>query len=337
MTENNKSLDVFGIENALLDIIIKVEDKTLQTYDLHKGKMHLVSPGVQTEILKEMKKSEIQLIPAGSCTNTIMGLANLGMKVGFCGKVGSDEHGDFYELELNKDGIKTKIAKENHTITGKVVSLVTHDGERTFAVNIGAAIKLKKNEIPEQEIANSKILYITAYTLEDESMRESVLHAIDIAKKSRTLVAIDLADEHLIKRILPVLKEIVEKHVDILFLNEKEALAFTEKDKNVGEAIKELEKLSKLVIIKLGEKGSVILHKNKVYKIPCQYFKPVDTTGAGDLYASGFLYGYLKELPLKKCGEIGAFVASKIVIQDGARLKTPIKEDVEKFMAIDSA
>lgn len=325
-----KKYDVFGIENALLDVIIPVEETTIVDLGLTKNKMHLVSADVQKNVLQALHTKIDGKIPAGAATNTVIGLANFGLATAFCGKVGADEYGAFYENELRKDGIEPFLSKDDMQ-TGTVVSLVTPDAERTFAVHLGAASLLQKSDIPLHVVSESKIVHLSAFTLEDTALRSAVIPALDTAKAHNTIISLDLADAFLIKRAKAILQEIVTKYADILFVNEQEALAFAEKE-SIDEAIEILEQLNKTVVVKKGENGSVILSEGSRIEIPCDYVTPVDTTGAGDLYAAGFLYGYLHGATLERCGHMGSFAAAKIVQQKGARLIASLKHEMQKLL-----
>jgi len=321
-----KEYDVYGIGSALMDFLIEADEELLKQFNLKKGNMHLIDEKASIELLKKIKEYNMEIAPGGSSANTLAGIALLGGKVVFCGKVGDDEHGHMYEKKMAKN-IKSNISKTN-VLTGHAITFITKDSERTFATHLGAALHLKKEDIIEEDIKKSKILHIEGYQLEDKGLREASLHAMEIAKKHDTKVSIDLADPGLVERNKEDLMNIVKKYADIVFANENEAKAFTGKDEE--EALDEISKMVDIAIVKIGEKGSFI-KKDKIIRIPGFKVKAVDTTGAGDMFAAGFLYGLCKDYDLEKCGKIGAYVAAKVVEKIGARLDKISKEEIDKL------
>ncbi len=268
------------------------------------------------------------MTPAGGTTNTLMGIANLGGKCVLCGKIGKDSHGDFYEEIITKDNIKSNLARCEKHATGRFLNFITPDAERTFAVNLGAAINLKKPEIIEEDIKQSKILYVTGY--EFEAAQDTVMHALDIAKANNIKIALDLADPELVKRNLEDIKALI-RITDIVFMNETEATALTglEPEQAVSEIGQENGKDDGIVIVKIGKGGSFVHSNGTTTKIEPYLKDAVDTTGAGDLYAAGFLYGLVNEKPLELCGKYGSYMASKIVEIIGGRLENSVKEEID--------
>ena len=174
--------DVIGIGNPLMDVLVKVDDKTISNLNLKKGSMHLIDEETSKNILKSFNEDSLLLVPGGDVVNTVTGIANLGGKSVFCGKVGDDEHGLLIEKIMTKDGVKTSLVKGTLK-TGSAISLVTPDQERTFATHLGSAITLSKDEVIIKDIKNSKILYVTGYVLEDPNLRKMALKALNEAKK----------------------------------------------------------------------------------------------------------------------------------------------------------
>jgi len=322
-----KEYDVYGIGSALMDFLIEADEELLRQFSLKKGNMHLIDENASAELLKKIKEYNMQIAPGGSSANTLAGIALLGGKVVFCGKVGDDEHGYMYEKKMSET-IRSNISKTN-ILTGHAITFITKDSERTFATHLGAALHLKKEDLIEEDIKKSKILHIEGYQLEDKNLRETSLHAMEIAKNNNTKVSIDLADPGLVKRNKEDLRNIVKKYADIVFANENEAKAFTGKDEEA--ALDEISKLAEIAIVKIGRKGSLVKKGDKIIKVPCYKVKAIDTTGAGDMYAAGFLYGLCKNYDLEKCGKLGAYVAAKVVEQIGARLDKISKEEIDKL------
>ena len=324
-----RKYDVYGIGNALVDLLIEVEEHHLERLKLKKGNLHLMNKDDIKELLAELKGHKIVLAPGGSCANTISTIAKLGGKSVFCGIVGDDEYGNFYCLEMEKGKVTNNIIKSQGT-TGHAVTLITPDTQRTFSVFLGQAIMLRKEHINHLEIAQSKILHIEGYLLEDKALQAAALKAMEIAKANRVVVSLDLGDPGLISRNIKDFKSIVQTYADILFLNEDEAKVFTGCD-NVEDALLKASMMTQIVIIKLGKKGSLIKKGEKIIKIEPVIVNAVDTTGAGDNYAAGFLYGLTKKFDLKKCGELGSRLGAEIAKKIGARFDTEIDDIIKEL------
>ncbi|MCK4588931.1 MAG: adenosine kinase [Nanoarchaeota archaeon] len=319
--------DVFGIGNALMDILIKIDDDHLVEFDLKKGRSHLFEREEFEKMLKKLEEREHKLIPAGGTTNTIMGLANLGAQCVLCGKIGRDKHGDYYEDVIVKDDIKCNLVRCDKHGTGRIINLMTPDAERTFAVNLGASINLEKEEVINEDIKESQVFYFTGY--EFSSFREIVNHCLFIAKQNGVKVAFDLADPGIVSKNLNDIKELL-KSVDIVFMNESEAEALT--GLIAEEAVKKIGEEVKVVVVKVGKEGSFVYGGGSVIKIEPYLKEAVDTTGAGDLYAAGFLYGILKGKSLELCGKYGSYMSSKVVGVIGGRLDCCVKKEVDSLV-----
>jgi sugar/nucleoside kinase (ribokinase family) len=325
-----KANDVIGLGSALMDLLIEIDENKLIEFDLKKGEMHLVDEEKAKEVLDKINKHQfiIEKIPGGSSANTLKGISLLGGNAILCGKVGDDLHGEIYVQEIEKFGLTTRINKHTKT-TGHAVSFITPDSERTFSTHLGAAIELYKEDVLEEDIEKSKVLHLEGYQIEGPT-RETILHAIELAKKHDTLVSIDLADPGLIRRNKEFLKELVMNKADIVFVNEKEAEEFTGLQEE--EAARELGKHCKIAIVKVGKGGSLIYFNENITKIPCYPAQCIDTTGAGDSYAAGFLYGYCNNWNTENSGKLGSLLASKVVEQKGVGMKNinaeKLKEEI---------
>ncbi|TKJ17245.1 adenosine kinase [Candidatus Woesearchaeota archaeon B3_Woes] len=319
-----KKYDVFGIGNALMDTLVEVDDRDINDLELKKGTMHLVEEAHVSFVTNFLKNKNSKKQAGGSVSNTIAGVANLGGKSFFTGKVGRDKLGFDYEMIMMRQGVHCDLKKDD-VGTGNVISLITKDSERTFITYLGSAVKFSKKDINKKELLKSKILHLEGYMLENLNLRKASLHAMKIAKRNGVIISIDLSDSALIERNLEDFKKIVKKYCDILFLNEDEARSFT--GKNEEEALLDVSRMVKLAIIKLGECGSIIKTKNKVLRFKA--YKPkkvVDTTGAGDIYAAGILYSISNKLSLEDAGKIASYAATKVIEQTGARLDYELKE-----------
>jgi len=314
--------DVFGIGNPLVDLIFKVDNDVLVELDLAKGIMHLMDEDAVAKLLRRLEHEKVHIAPGDSTANTLAGIANLGGSVCFCGKVGLDEHGLYYEKTLNDGGVSHNLAKCS-LMTGKAITLITPDTERTFAVHLGASAQLEKEDVFEHEICQSKFLHLTGYQLEDKKLRETGLHAMELAKRHNVKISIDLADPNIIKRNRNDLIKIVRKYANIVFVNEAEAAVLT--GKKPEQALDELSGMADIAVVKLGEKGSLIKQGNNVHTISAFRVNAVDTTGAGDMYAAGILYGLTHGYSLEKAGKLASYAAAKVVEQVGARLRDKIK------------
>ncbi len=341
----NKPNDVLALGNAIMDFLIELDDLKLRELNLTKGEMTLVDEPKIKEILNKVQHEQlkVQLCPGGSAANTLRGLALLGADVILYGKIGKDKHGEIYLEEIEKQGVKTRI-NIHHKITGKALTFITPDAERTFSVHLGAAPHLAPEEILEEDIEKSKIVHLEGYQLEGET-KEAVLRAIDLAKKHKTLVSLDLADAGVIRRNKTTLLEIFSL-VDIIFLNEKEIEAFLSTEENAKgkenqeenkeqkidqvESLLELGQYVPTVVLKLGANGSLILHEDVIHTIKPFPAKAIDTTGAGDIFAAGFLYGFSHGWEMEKAGELGSLFASKVVEQIGVKINEVDAEELKK-------
>ncbi len=320
----NKTNDVIGMGSPLMDF--QIDDQRLLEMDLRKGEMHLVDHDKAKAILQklEQQKVTIEQCPGGSVANTLRGIGLLGGNVILCGKVGDDKHGEYYIEQMKNHRVQRNITKHS-AVTGHAITFITPDAQRTFSVHLGAAIELSKADVIEEDIANSRVLHLEAYQLEGKT-REIVLYAIELAKKHGTSISLDLADPGLIRRNKEFLQKLLRESINIVFANEAEAKEFTGQDD--VHALTELAKVCSTAVVKLGPDGSLIAHAGELIMAPAFTAKPVDTTGAGDTYAAGFLYGYCQGWPLQKAAALGSLMAARIVEQKGVRLD---RIDIEKL------
>jgi len=320
-----KKYDVFGIGSALMDTLMHVDYKDIEDLRFKKGNMHLVDDA-HIDFIKTVLKSKKQTKQAGgSASNTIADVANLGGKAFFNGKIGRDKLGFDYEMIMKNQGVNCDLKKEDFT-TGNLISFITPDSERTFATYLGSAVNFNKKDINKKELLKSKILHLEGYPLEIPGFKNALLKAMKIAKRNNIIISVDLSDPALIERNLKEFREIVKKYVDILFLNENEAKVFTGKD-DEKQALLEASKYVKLAIVKTGSKGSMMKIRNKILKFKAYPPKKVvDTTGAGDMYAAGVLFGISHGLSLEESGKIASFAATKVIEQVGARIEYDLKD-----------
>lgn len=309
------NFDIYGMGNALLDILVEVPDKFITQLNLTKGRQHVINEKQSKALLDKIKFANATIAAGGSASNAVATCAQLGLQAGFCGKIGDDEYGIQYENETKEAGVYTRLHKTNK-LTGHVVVLITPDAERTMAVNLGCSTDLKKEEVIEQDIASSKILHIDGYQIEQAA--ETCQHALKLAKKHKIKISIDASDAGVVQRNKSHFEQLIKKYATILFANEEEAAALT--GKKAEEAVSELGRWCETAVVKCGKNGSLISHNGVITMIECTPAKAVDTTGAGDAYAAGFLYGYIHEMQMEKAGKIASLLAAKVVEQIGARL-----------------
>ena len=284
-------------------------DATLQRFGLARGSMSLVDRGLQKEISKSVAGLPNTLSLGGSAANTIRAMARLGTQVGFIGKVGEDTTGDFFKQALENLGVEPYILK-GKSKSGKCVSLISPDGERTMVTYLGAALEMTAQEILPSVFEGFDCLYVEGYLVQDHSLIES---AIKSAKECGLKVAIDLASFNVVEENLEFLRRIVADYVDILFANEDEARAFTGEQEPIN-ALNTISQSVDLAVVKIGMKGAIIKQGDQVAHVGIMAAaKRVDTTGAGDFYAAGFMSALCEGLSLRQCGTIGAITAGKVI------------------------
>ena len=317
---------VIGIGNALTDVLVNLRNEdVLHNHNIARGSMSLVDTALQSEISKEVAGLPHSLSLGGSADNTIRAMARLGSEVGFIGKVGHDNTGDRFEQALRNLGIEGKIFR-GESPSGKCISLVSPDGERTMLTYLGAAAEMHAEDITPTIFEGYDCLYIEGYLVQEHSLIET---AIRTAKEQGLQVAIDLASFNVVEDNLEFLRGIVAKYIDIVFANEDEARVFSGEDEPIN-ALQYISEMCNLVVVKIGTKGALIKHKGEVIHIGIMAAaKRVDTTGAGDFYAAGFMYGLCEGLSLRQCGTIGAITAGKVIEVVGPTLGEEAWNDIE--------
>lgn len=306
---------IIGIGNALVDILTTLEnDNLLESLNLPKGSMQLVDLETSGNVLKASKHLSSRFAAGGSASNTIYGLAKLGLETAFIGKIGNDDYGATYRKDLESCNILPRLLMSD-TQTGRAIALVSKDSERTFATHLGAAVELTADDLISDHFKDCKYLHIEGYLVQDY---ELINRAIEYANQHDVKVSLDLSSYNVVEDHLSYLNNLVDKSVNILFANEEEAKSFTGKEPE--EAIHLLEEKCEIAIVKIGKKGSLIKSGEQFHKIGVLPANSIDTTGAGDLYASGFLYGLAKGYSLDKCGQIGTLLAGNIIEVIGARI-----------------
>ena len=309
-------MKILGIGNAIVDVICKVDDNFIEKNNLTKSTMKLFFDENEFKSLILNLKIE-KTISGGSVANSIVGLSQLGSKVGFIGKVSDDEFGRKYEEGLKKENVEYFYSKKSEKLpTGTCLILVTPDSERTMCTFLGTAGKINENDINSDVIKKSEIIFLEGYLWDEGEPKKAFDKAINNANK----VAMSLSDQFCVDRHKPHFLNLVKNNLDITFANEQEITSLIEA-KNFDEVINFSKKLNKLIIVTRGEKGAIAVNGNEIVESNIQKnLKIVDLTGAGDLFAAGFLHGYINKLSTKECLEKGTEMSSKVIQQIGARL-----------------
>ncbi len=329
-----REYDVLGMGNLLMDLLIETPDAVLQELRLNKGEFHLADALRTKEVLTRLEQQNFsrEEVPGGSSANTIRGVAFLGGKAVLCGKLGNDALGRKYQQALLALGVIPCMSFTTENATGHALTFITPDAQRTFSVHLGAAEHfftedLLQKEI-EKEIIKAKVLHLEGYLFEGRT-QEAALHAVALAKKSTTPVSLDLADPGVVRRNRTLFLQLVKENTAIVFANEEEAKAFTGYSDR-GEASRVLGEYAPMAVVKYGVQGSLLLQRGKEIFIPSFPVQAVDTTGAGDCYAAGFLYGWCHGWKAEKAALLGSLFAAKIVQKKGVRIDQLSREGVFK-------
>lgn len=320
---------IIGIGNALTDMLISLSgDEVLSQYQLDKGSMSLVDNQFQTDILKAVAGLPHSLSLGGSAGNTIRTMARLGTEVGFIGKVGEDSTGDFYIQALRNVGVEPFILRSEHS-SGKCLSLISADGERTLVTHLGAAADLQAEDIDAAVFDGYDALYIEGYLVQDHDL---ICTTMARAKQHGLKVAIDLASFNVVRENREFLHDLVERYVDIIFANEEEAYEFSG-CRDAMEALLYIGKMCELTVVKTGIRGALIKRGDEIVEVGIMAAaKRVDTTGAGDFYAAGFLTALCEGLSLRQCGTIGAITAGKVIEIVGTTLSEEAWNEIETLI-----
>lgn len=316
--------NVSGIGNPLLDLTLKIEEDFLIDTGFKKGGMHLIDEMEAEKIMKKIKAHDIRISPGGSVANVLAGVSGLGGSTVLLGKVGQDDYGAKYLTETKNAGTESMLIHDKDRRTGHAITFITPDGERTFAVHLGAALHFGKKDVHTKSIKNSQILHMEGFKIEDCRENDTLQYAIKVAKESQTKISVDLSDGELVKRNFDYLKKFIHDHVDIVFANEIEAEAFTGKKEK--DALHEISKLCETAVVKLGEKGSLIQSNGHLHEIEPNKIIVENTNGAGDMYAAGILYGLTNGMPMDRAGKMASHLASLVVASEEARLNKDLRK-----------
>jgi sugar/nucleoside kinase (ribokinase family) len=327
---STKRFDVFGMCNALFDIQAEVSDEVLTALSLAKGSMMLLSEEEQRAIVPEIYAHIVNTGAGGSGANTTIGVTQLGGTACFTSRVGPDEHGISYRNGLAVEGIQPNLGVGDGE-TGISLILITPDAQRTMCTFLGMARELRADDINLDDLAASRYLYVTGYLWDTETQKEAVIHAMKAAAENDVKVAFSLSDPFCVGRHKEDFQRIVRDYADVVFANAEEAMGLT--DETTAEAalsaLAGMAGRDSVVAVTKDSNGSLIQQNETICEIPAYAVKAIDTTGAGDMYAAGLLYGLTQDLPLEVSGRIAAYSAAQIVAHLGPRVPSLDKEAVE--------
>lgn len=323
------SYDVFGMCNPLYDIQAEIPDTLLQEVGFQKGSMSLIDAAQQKALISKIHTHIVNAEAGGSGANTMIGVSMLGGKACYAGKIGDDEHGVLYMDGLRKKNVTVSTASGSGT-TGISVILVTPDAERTMCTFLGISRELHPDDVDLDALRACKYLYVTGYLWDTDTQKAAVLHAMQNARKAGVKVALSLSDPFCVHRHKADFLQIIREHVDLLFGNYEEAQALTDTD-NPHDAIRAMAPYCDLAAVTMDARGSLLREGDTLLEIPACTIQPVDTTGAGDMYAAGLLYGLTHDWPLERTGRLASYAAAQVVAKLGPRLDTLNHETLAAF------
>ncbi len=332
-------LDVYAFGNALMDIQVHISDSLLDKLDVEKGNMYLTERDRQEEILKELMDSDkleidrlggkLQTSAGGSAANSIFGVVQLGGQAGLCGKVAKDGFGDLYIKDMQDHGV---YCNENQAdgMTGTSVILISDDAQRTMLTCLGVASQIRYSDVNEEMLKDSKYIYLEGYLFDSPVATETFLQVVEVAKKNDVKISLSASDPFCVDRHKDIFLKLIQNDVDLLFANAQEAQALAGTD-DTAEAVKMLSKMCDNVAVTDGEQGSFLNFRGEALYIEPHKVNALDTTGAGDSYAAGLLYGLTSGYSLPESGKLASFYASRIVAQVGPRYLGDIKKDLRQM------
>jgi sugar/nucleoside kinase (ribokinase family) len=315
---------ILGIGNALVDVIVTIDNENIfSQFGLKKGGMEMIDVECKRTLHQYIANLSAKIASGGSTANTMHGIARLGHEAGYIGKIADDEFGNFFLSDLQNSGITPHLFISKEEETGIATTLMTSDGERTFATYLGAASSLLPEDIIGKIFEQYQHIHVEGYLVFNHDLITTICK---VAKEKGLTVSMDMASYNVVELNLGFLKELLAQYVDIIFANEEEAKAFTNKEDY--EALEILSQYCDTAIVKLGAKGSIVKHQNQVIDIPAVPANCIDTNGAGDIYAAGFLHGLFSHYPIEECGKIGSTLSALLVETVGAKLSNETWEKV---------
>lgn len=324
-----KMKKVLGLGNALTDVLLQVTEEDLRELGFQKGSMNLISMEQAEQIQFRFASVRKRMVAGGSASNTINCIASLGGKAAFIGKIGNDEVGDFYREDMLKNGVKPILLLSNKSMSGCSIVLITPDGERTFATYLGAAADLCADDIQRSAFDGYDIFHIEGYLVQNHELIEK---SIRLAKAAGCMVSLDLASYNVINENHDFLSRLVKEYVDIVFANEDESYAFTHL--NPEESVRAISEQCQIAVVKVGKNGSYVKSGEKQYHIGAITTSCTDSTGAGDLFAGGFLHALSDGFDIRRCAEIGTIAAGRVVEIVGTKLSDETWDEIRRICAL---
>jgi len=327
-TDTQTPYDVVGIGNAIVDVISHEDEKFLDSHNLIKDSMALIDTDTAVSLYNEM--SPTVQSSGGSAANTMSGVASLGGKAAYIGKIRDDHLGEFFAHDINAAGVHFKVKPASEGLpTARSMIIVTPDGSRTMNTYLGISTNLSKEDLDVHLLENAQILYCEGYIWDIETTKDTIRSAIAIAKGANRTIAFTLSDSFCVSRHKDEWIDLINEQVDILFGNEDEIKELSGCG-TLSEAAQWIQGKVKVACLTLAERGSIIVTEDEIIGVGAKAVNQVtDSTGAGDLYASGFLFGYARGLDLKICGELASIAAAEIITHTGARPLVPLKNLIE--------
>lgn len=318
---------ILGLGNALTDILLQVSDEDLASLRLPKGGMYHINIETMRQIQEHFQSVRKSMVAGGSVSNTINAIACLGGHGTFIGQLGNDEVGEFFRQDMQKNGANARVlTADDHS--GCCTVLITPDGERTFATYLGAAT-LKADDLTPEMFENHDIFHIEGYLVSDHDL---ILKALRMAKEAGMEISLDLSSFNVVEENRDFLHEIVDEYVDIVFANEEESRAYTHLSPEAS--VEEIARHCKIAVVKIGKHGSYVQAGHERALIPAVGTKCVDSTGAGDLYAAGFLYGYANGVDMRHCAAMGTLCAGRVCEVVGTKLTTDKWQEIKGLCAL---
>lgn len=311
------SYEAVGLGNAIMDALVRVDDSVIAELGLKRGQMHPVDHPKWHAAYERVQAHGVEVHSGGSCANTIQTMGLLGAKVLYCGQIGDDAFGEMYAKSMLEVCGAHALRTTDAHVTGKCLSLIsTRDGERTMLTDLGAAVHLPTVGDFAAQIRSARVLHLTGYLFLGGPVREAAFEAANVAKAAGVLISLDVADPFVARTLTEDMRGLLKEYVDICFLNKEEAEVVTGRAPHL--AVELLGEWCTTAVVKLGGEGSLVRQAGVTHRIPVFPVKVADTTGAGDAYAGGFLYGWLDGWPAERAGELGSRVAALTVSQVGA-------------------
>lgn len=336
MSMSGKKIAVYGIGNPLIDVQANCSEEEIRDFGLEKGTMHLIDSPRNRELLQTLEEKEKQYCSGGSCLNTMIAMSHFGTTTAYGGKIGNDELGSIYQQQLAEQEVLSDLSTHSES-TGTSIILVSPDSERTMNTHLGSCRYFSGEDVNYERLEQSNFFYFTGYMWDTESQKDAILKAISHAEASNTRIVFDVADPFAVERNREEFLELIENHASIVFANQREAeILFGESDP--AAAAQQLGEIADIGVVKNGAEGSFVVasgdttekgsSKPVVYEVPVVPADPVDSTGAGDVYAGGFLHMLANGGGPEEAGQFASYLASRIVEQWGAQFTQAARESI---------